>query len=172
MQRGLEPLLQVVDSEVVVAIEANQIVLIALVVAHKNVFAMHASVVVPPTLRLADGFSLGVVVACITDVMLLQIVLYLLLAIHSSVYGFIRLCVYGFMGLLRIVSEFCQCRFDSPHRLRDVLLACGIRQADAIVLSESRSAHARNMRFVEQIFHYIVGVVKQMSVRRLLAEIV
>ena len=95
LQRGLEPLLQVVDSEVVVAIEANQIVLIALVVAHKNVFAMHASVVVPPTLRLADGFSLGVVVACITDVMLLQIVLYLLLAIHSSVYGFIRLCVYG-----------------------------------------------------------------------------
>lgn len=92
LQRGLEPLLQVVDSEVVVAIEANQIVLIALVVAHKNVFAMHASVVVPPTLRLADGFSLGVVVACITDVVLLQIVFYLLLAIHSSVYTFMRLC--------------------------------------------------------------------------------
>ncbi len=44
------------------------------------------------------GVTLGVVVACITDVMLLQIVLYLLLAIHSSVYGFIRLCVYGFIA--------------------------------------------------------------------------
>lgn len=83
LQRGFEPLLQVVNSQVVVAIETDQIVLIALVVAHKDVFAMHTPVVVPPAFRLLDGLALGVVVARIIDVMRLQIPLYLFLPIHK-----------------------------------------------------------------------------------------
>jgi hypothetical protein len=52
-----------VDVEIVVAMEADEVVLIALVVAHEDVFAMHRPVVVPPPLCFLDGLSLGMLVA-------------------------------------------------------------------------------------------------------------
>ena len=57
-----EPVLDVVNRQIVVAREANEVVLVALVIAHEDVLAMHASVVVPPTFCLLDGFAFGMIV--------------------------------------------------------------------------------------------------------------
>ena len=62
-ERSFEALLQVVDSQVMVAVKADEVVLRTLVVAHEDVLAMHTAVVLPPTLGLLDGLALGVVVA-------------------------------------------------------------------------------------------------------------
>ena len=67
--------------EVVIAIEAHEIMPVALMVAEEQVLAVHASVVLPPLLGLLDGLSLGMVVASERDVVLLQIVDHLLLSI-------------------------------------------------------------------------------------------
>lgn len=72
LQARLEALLQVVNAEVVVAMKANQIVLIALVVAHEDVLAVDRPVVLPPLLSLFDGFALGVVIDVEGDVVRLQ----------------------------------------------------------------------------------------------------
>ncbi len=72
LQRGFETLLEVVDSQVVVAIEADKVVLVALVVAHEDVLAMHTAVVVPPAFRLLDGLALGVIVARVRNMVPVQ----------------------------------------------------------------------------------------------------
>ena len=59
----LEASFEVVDVEVVVAMEADEVVLIAFVVAHEDVLAVDRAVVFPPPLSLLDGFAFGVVVA-------------------------------------------------------------------------------------------------------------
>jgi hypothetical protein len=53
--------------------------LVALVVAHENVLAMHTAVIMPPTLRLLDGLSLGVIVSGVGDVVLVKITEHLFL---------------------------------------------------------------------------------------------
>jgi hypothetical protein len=60
---SFEALLQVVDSQVVLAVEADEVVLRTLVVAHEDVLAMHAAIILPPAFGLLDGLTLGVVVA-------------------------------------------------------------------------------------------------------------
>ena len=77
----LEPMLDVVDGEVVVAREADEIVLVALVVSHKNVLTMHTAVVVPPAFGLLDGFAFWVVVGSERDIVFLQIAQHFLLAL-------------------------------------------------------------------------------------------
>ena len=67
--------------EVVIAIEAHEIMPVALMVAEEQVLAVHASVVLPPLLGLLNGLSLGMVVASERDVVPLQIVDHLLLSI-------------------------------------------------------------------------------------------
>ena len=62
-ERGFEALLQVVDSQVMVAVKADEVVLRTLVVAHEDVLAMHTAIVFPPTFCLLDGLAFGVVVA-------------------------------------------------------------------------------------------------------------
>jgi hypothetical protein len=37
--------------------------LIALVIAHKDVLAMHTTIILPPAFRLLDGLTLGMIVA-------------------------------------------------------------------------------------------------------------
>ena len=56
---GLEALLKVVDGEVVVAMEADEIVLVALVIAEEEILAMHGTVIVPPTLGFLYGLTFG-----------------------------------------------------------------------------------------------------------------
>ena len=60
---SFETLLKVMNSQIVVAVKADEVVLRALVVAHEDVLAMHTAVVLPPTLGLLDGLAFGVVVA-------------------------------------------------------------------------------------------------------------
>lgn len=80
LKTGLQACLKVVDIKVMVAMEAYQVVLIALVIAHEDVLAMDAAIVMPPALRLLDGLALGMVVAGIWDVILLQKAFYPLLS--------------------------------------------------------------------------------------------
>ena len=65
--------LDVVDVHVLVAVEADQIVLVALVVAEEEVLAMDRAVVVPPALGLLDGLAFGMSVVGVGDVMFLEI---------------------------------------------------------------------------------------------------
>ena len=46
-----------------VAMKADQIVLIAFVIAHEDILAMYAAIVLPPAFGFLDGLTLGVVVA-------------------------------------------------------------------------------------------------------------
>jgi len=55
-------MLQVVDVEVVVAMETDQIMLVPLVVAEEQVLAMHRPIVLPPLFRLSNGLAFGVMV--------------------------------------------------------------------------------------------------------------
>ena len=80
-QHILEPMLNVVNRQIVVAGEADQVVLIALVVAHKNVLAMHTPVVVPPPFGFLYRLAFRVIVRSERDVMLLQIAQHTLLPI-------------------------------------------------------------------------------------------
>ena len=48
-QFGLEAMLEVVDIEVVVAMEANEVVLVALMIAKEYILAMDRSIVFPPS---------------------------------------------------------------------------------------------------------------------------
>lgn len=72
LQPCFESRLEVVDIEVVVAMEAHQIVAVALMVAQEDVLAMDAAIVAPPTLGLLDGLALGMVVAGVRYRMLAQ----------------------------------------------------------------------------------------------------
>ena len=69
----LEPMLDVVNRQIVVAGETDEVMLVALVVAHEDVLTMHTPVVVPPTLGFLDGLALGVIVSRERDVMFVQI---------------------------------------------------------------------------------------------------
>ena len=67
--------------EVVVAVEAHEIMPVALVVAEEKVLAVYAAVVLPPLLCLLDGLALGMVVACEGYVVFLQIGYHFLLSL-------------------------------------------------------------------------------------------
>ena len=69
LQLLFEAMLQVVDVQIVVAIEADEVMLITLVVAQEDVFAMHTTVILPPSLGFLDGFAFGMCIAREWDVM-------------------------------------------------------------------------------------------------------
>ena len=81
MQGSLEACLEVVDVEVVVAVEADEVVLVALVVAHEDVLAMHGAVVAPPSLCLFYGLALGMLIAGKRDVVFLKVPKHLFLSV-------------------------------------------------------------------------------------------
>ena len=74
----------VMNSEVVVAWEADEIVLVTFVVAHEDVLAMHAAVIVPPTFGFLDGLTFGVVVGGEGYVVLCEIAKHPLLAVGDN----------------------------------------------------------------------------------------
>ena len=75
-----QPMLDVMNSQIIIAREANEVMLVALVVAHEDVLAMHATVSVPPPFGFLDGFALGVVVGGEGNMVLQQVFQHLLLA--------------------------------------------------------------------------------------------
>ena len=84
-QGSFEPLLQIVDSQVMIAVKADEVMLRALVVAHEDILAMHAAIVLPPAFSLLDGLALGVVVARVWYVMRSQVIQHLFLSFHVCV---------------------------------------------------------------------------------------
>ena len=69
LQLLFEAMLQVVDVQIVVAIEADEVMLITLVVAQEDVFTMHTTVILPPSLGFFDGFAFGMCIAREWDIM-------------------------------------------------------------------------------------------------------
>ena len=61
------------DVEVVVAMERDEIMLVALMVAHEDVLAMHGAVIAPPALSLLYGLALGVIINSKRNVVAAQI---------------------------------------------------------------------------------------------------
>ena len=72
-QFGLEAMLEVMDVEVVVAMEAHEVMLVALVVAEEDVLAMHRAIIFPPLLGLLDGLAFRMVIHFVVNVMLAEI---------------------------------------------------------------------------------------------------
>lgn len=70
----LQPCFEVVNVEVVVAMEADEVVLVALMVAHEDVLAMDRAVVLPPAFRLLDGLAFGMAVAGEGYVVFLEVI--------------------------------------------------------------------------------------------------
>lgn len=68
----LEAMLHVVDVHVMVAMEADEVVLVAFVIAEEKILAVDAAVIFPPALGLLDGLAFGVAVAGVRDVMLVE----------------------------------------------------------------------------------------------------
>ena len=83
-----QPMLDVVNSQIIIAREANEVMLVALVVAHEDVLAMHAAVSVPPTFVFLDGFALGVIVGGEGNMVLAEIAKDALLTIGDNVVFF------------------------------------------------------------------------------------
>ncbi len=66
-------MLDVMYRQIIVAWEADQVVLVALVISHEDVLAMHTPIVLPPPLGFLYRFAFGVIVGRKRDPMLLQI---------------------------------------------------------------------------------------------------
>ena len=77
-------MLYVMNRQVFVARETDEVMPVALVIAHEDILAMHRPVVVPPTLRFLDGLAFGVVVGREGDVMVLQIPQHFLLPLGNN----------------------------------------------------------------------------------------
>lgn len=57
-----EPMLDVVNRQIVIAGKADEVVLVAFVIAHEDILTMHAAVIVPPAFCLLNGFAFGMIV--------------------------------------------------------------------------------------------------------------
>jgi hypothetical protein len=62
------------DVQIVVTVKAHKVMLVALVVAEKQVLAVHGAVVLPPSLRFLYGFAFRVIVILKRDFVFPQII--------------------------------------------------------------------------------------------------
>ena len=69
----------IMNRQIVVAREANEVMLVTLVIAHEDVLAMHTSIVVPPAFGFLNSLTFGVIVGRKGDVVFLQIAQHVLL---------------------------------------------------------------------------------------------
>jgi len=69
----LEPMLDIVNRQIVVTRKADQVMLVTLVIAHEDVLAMHTPVVVPPPFGFLYRLAFGVIVGRERNVVLVQI---------------------------------------------------------------------------------------------------
>ena len=81
----LEPMLDVVNRQVIIARKAYQVMLIALMIAHEDILTMHTPVVMPPAFGFLYGFAFGVIVGCERDVMFVEIAQHFLLPIGYDI---------------------------------------------------------------------------------------
>lgn len=87
-KRLLQQMLQVVNCEIVVAVEAYEIMAVALMVAEEEVLAVNAAVVLPPAFSLLDCFALWVIIASEWDVVFFKVVENLFLS-----FGYLFHCI-------------------------------------------------------------------------------
>ena len=66
-------MLDIMDSEIVVTWETNKVMLITLMIAHEDIFAMYRTIVMPPSFGFLNRLAFGVVIGSERDVMFLQI---------------------------------------------------------------------------------------------------
>ena len=69
--------------EVVVAMEGNKIVAIALMVAKEEVLAMDTAVVTPPSFSLLNGFSFGMIIDIERDIVRTKVIQYCFFSCHG-----------------------------------------------------------------------------------------
>ena len=81
----LEPMLDIMNRQVIIAREAYQVMLIALMIAHEDILTMHTPVVMPPAFGFLYGFAFGVIVSCERNVMFVQIAQHFLLPIGYDI---------------------------------------------------------------------------------------
>ena len=74
-----------------VAVNANQVMLVALVVAEEEVLAMHRAVVLPPATCLLDGLSLGVIVVRKGDIVFSKIIQNGFFSCHNAIQIFAKI---------------------------------------------------------------------------------
>ena len=67
----LEPVLNIMDGEIVIARETDEVMLVHFMIAHEDVFAMNRAIVMPPPLGLLNRFSLRVIIRSERDMMVL-----------------------------------------------------------------------------------------------------
>ena len=65
----LEAMFHVVDVHIMVAMEADEVVLVAFMIAEEKILAVDAAILSPPALGLLDGLAFGMAVAGVRDVM-------------------------------------------------------------------------------------------------------
>ena len=81
-------MLDVMYRQIVVAREADQVVLVALVISHEDILAMHTPVVLPSPLGFLYRLAFGVIVGRERDPMLLQIPQHFLLPLGYNLVVF------------------------------------------------------------------------------------
>ena len=72
-QHLLEPMLDVVNRQIIIARKTDEVMLIALMIAHEDILTMHGTVVMPPPFGFLYGLPLGVIVGRERDVMFVEI---------------------------------------------------------------------------------------------------
>ena len=82
-QFGFETMLEIMDVEIVVTMEAHEVMLIALVVTEENVLAMHRAIVFPPLFGLLNGLAFWMVIHFVVNVMLAEVGEYFFLSIGN-----------------------------------------------------------------------------------------
>jgi hypothetical protein len=55
-------MLYIMNCQIVIARKTDKIMLVALMIAHEDILAVQRTVVMPPSFRLLNGLSLGVVI--------------------------------------------------------------------------------------------------------------
>lgn len=68
----LEATLHVVDVHIMVAMEADEVVLVTFVIAEEEILAVDAAIVFPPALGFLDGLTFWMAVAGERDLMIVQ----------------------------------------------------------------------------------------------------
>ena len=77
----LEPMLDIMNRQIVVTGETDEVMLIALMIAHEDIFAMNGTIVMPPPFGFLYSLSFGMIIGREGDMMFVQIAQDALLAI-------------------------------------------------------------------------------------------
>ena len=103
----------IVNSQIIVARETDQVVLIALMIAHEDVLTMHTPIIFPPAFGFLDSLAFGVVVGRERNAILLQIAQHFLLPLGYNL-------VVSHMQSFTIITKPPESRLLASDRNRSV----------------------------------------------------